>query len=118
MDNESDKNKYVGSYGLPPKDDPMFNGKVIIAGRNTVSSESHATSTKPTQNAPDNSDFRNALKNYLVAGGFIKDDEFGSLVEREWKKIKKVENHLYYFHGELEPNVASCACILGFYHKK
>lgn len=114
----TDEIEYVGSYGLPPPDDPMFGGKVIVSSGNTVSSKSNTYETRPKQNAPDNAEFRNALKEYLVGNGFITEDDFKPLEEREWKKIKIVENHIYYFRGELKPNVESCACLLGFYHNK
>ena len=115
---EVDKNKYVGSSGVPPPDDPMFNGRIIISAGNHIVSNSRFEGNKPTQNAADNKEFRDSLKNLLVREGFIREDEFDGIVEHRWKTIKRYENYIYYYHGELDVNVRQCAVCLGYFHRK
>jgi len=118
MEESVDKSKYVGSSGVPPPNDPMFSGRVTISAGNHVVNGSKFEGNKPTQNAPDNKEFRDALKNILVSGGFIAEEEFDGMVERRWKEIKLYENYIYYHHGEVEVNAKQCAVCLGYFHKK
>lgn len=118
MEGEANKNAYVGATGVPPPDDPMFNGRVIISAGNHVVSNSHFEGNQPTQNAPDNKEFRDKLKQLLVSEGYIREDEFDGIVERNSRKIKRVENFIYYDHGEMDVNVRYCAVFLGYYKRK
>lgn len=118
MESENDRSKYVGSSGVPPPNDPMFSGKVIISAGNHVVTNSRFEGNKPTQNAADNKEFRDALKSILVSGGYIDESEFGGIVERRWKTIKRYENYIYYYHGEVDVNARQCAVCLGYYPKK
>lgn len=109
---------YVGSSGVPPPNDPMFSGHVTVSAGNHVVKGLKFDGDKPTWNAPDSNEFRDALKNVLVSGGFISEDEFASVVEHRWKTIKRYENYIYYFHGEVDVNARQCAVCLGFFKRK
>jgi hypothetical protein len=114
MTTESEKNKYVGSRGTPPPTDPIFCGKVIIDAGNKVQSD-YVGKPRPSQNAPDNKEFREKLKAYLSEKLGVSDERFAEIESNEWKIIKQVENNIYYRGGLVDDNVSACACHLGFY---
>lgn len=113
MTSEADKNKYVGASGTPPPTDPIFSGKVIIDAGNKVPSD-YSGQKMPTTNAPDNKEFRDALKAYLSEKWGVTEEKFAEIEENEWETIKQVENNIHFFHGLVDDNVKACACYLGF----
>jgi len=118
MEASVDKSKYVGSSGVPPPDDPMFSGRIVVSAANHVSSGSRLGGRRPTENAADNKEFRDSLKSILVKEGYIAEDEFDGVVERQWKAIKRYENYIYYYRGEVDVNARQCAVCLGYFRKK
>lgn len=110
---DTSKIGFIGAAGTPSPTSPVFSGRAVIDAGSTEPS-AYSGRPMPTTNAPDNREFREKLKAYLADKWGVDDAKFAELEDEKWKRIKAIENNIYFFGGVVEDNVIACACHLGF----